>query len=437
MTVSGVGQHVETTAVGRGPIPAPRPASAGVPPAAPSMCASPLVVDRPGLGPLLTRLATNRIDQLTVAASLLSALALWALGRAHVVSPNPLWLWSITLLVALVATLAGQARWRTHPSNALAHGRIGVQVVVVTVLMYLTGWGPILGIGYIVIVGDLTTQMGSRHWRALAVWSVLGFTGGALAIAAGLAPTMLARPCVYGLAALAGAATVFAIVLLGITGEHAESAQQSLVESEGKLRRTIERANLAYIELDGPTGQIAEWNGQAEHTFGWSRDEAIGRRYGDLVFPASRRAEYDAIVERALDAAPSEARQRRTEQICLHRDGYEFPVELSSWPIETKDGLRLNIFLQDITARVTANEELQRSNDKFRLLFEQHPRPMWVYDLETLRFLEVNRGAVEHYGYSREEFLSMSISDLAAPSWLARRRAAFPLVNDGNCDPVL
>jgi two-component system sensor histidine kinase/response regulator len=45
-------------------------------------------------------------------------------------------------------------------------------------------------------------------------------------------------------------------------------------------------------------------------------------------------------------------------------------------------------------------------------MFETHPLPMWVYDLDTLRFLQVNETAVRHYGYSREEFLSMTIADI-------------------------
>ncbi len=48
----------------------------------------------------------------------------------------------------------------------------------------------------------------------------------------------------------------------------------------------------------------------------------------------------------------------------------------------------------------------------FRLLFENNPLPMWVYDLETLRFLEVNEAAVKSYGYSREEFLQMKVTDI-------------------------
>ena len=48
----------------------------------------------------------------------------------------------------------------------------------------------------------------------------------------------------------------------------------------------------------------------------------------------------------------------------------------------------------------------------FRLLFVNNPQPMWVYDLDTLKFLEVNEAASRHYGYSRDEFLRMQITDI-------------------------
>jgi PAS domain S-box-containing protein len=56
--------------------------------------------------------------------------------------------------------------------------------------------------------------------------------------------------------------------------------------------------------------------------------------------------------------------------------------------------------------------ELRESEQHYRLLFEANPHPMWVYDLETLAFLAVNDSAVRSYGYSREEFLSMTIKDI-------------------------
>ena len=59
---------------------------------------------------------------------------------------------------------------------------------------------------------------------------------------------------------------------------------------------------------------------------------------------------------------------------------------------------------------VAGEEVLPRSDEEqYRLLFEQNPNPMWVYDRETLRFLAVNDAAVEHYGYSRSQFLAMTV----------------------------
>ena len=58
---------------------------------------------------------------------------------------------------------------------------------------------------------------------------------------------------------------------------------------------------------------------------------------------------------------------------------------------------------------------LERSEERYRLLFEASPLPMWVYDAETLRFLAVNEAAVRHYGYTRSEFLAMTIKDIRPP----------------------
>jgi PAS domain S-box-containing protein len=55
---------------------------------------------------------------------------------------------------------------------------------------------------------------------------------------------------------------------------------------------------------------------------------------------------------------------------------------------------------------------LQESETNYRYMFENNPQPMWIYDLETLFFLHVNFSAIEHYGYSKEEFLSMTIRDI-------------------------
>ena len=65
----------------------------------------------------------------------------------------------------------------------------------------------------------------------------------------------------------------------------------------------------------------------------------------------------------------------------------------------------------------------------YRMLFESSPLPTWVYDAETLRFLAVNDAAVRHYGWSREEFLTMAITDIRPEADVAVLVAA---IRDGS-----
>ena len=63
-------------------------------------------------------------------------------------------------------------------------------------------------------------------------------------------------------------------------------------------------------------------------------------------------------------------------------------------------------------AQVRQERAASRSEQRYRLLFDANPEPMWVYDLDTLRFLTVNGAALLHYGYTREQFLVMTITDI-------------------------
>jgi PAS domain S-box-containing protein len=68
-----------------------------------------------------------------------------------------------------------------------------------------------------------------------------------------------------------------------------------------------------------------------------------------------------------------------------------------------------------LTSLRATEQEASDAADAYRELFHSHPQPMWIYDRETLEIFEVNSSAVEHYGYSREEFLAMTIKDLRPP----------------------
>jgi PAS domain S-box-containing protein len=65
--------------------------------------------------------------------------------------------------------------------------------------------------------------------------------------------------------------------------------------------------------------------------------------------------------------------------------------------------------------RLVVEERVVESERNYRSLFEGHPQPMWLYDVKTLEFLRVNDAAIERYGYSRDEFLAMTIKDIRRP----------------------
>ena len=74
---------------------------------------------------------------------------------------------------------------------------------------------------------------------------------------------------------------------------------------------------------------------------------------------------------------------------------------------------------RDASERARTLEALRASEERYRLLFDVSPLPMWVYDQESLRFLAVNQAAVDHYGYSREQFANMTIAGVGPEQEMA------------------
>ena len=86
---------------------------------------------------------------------------------------------------------------------------------------------------------------------------------------------------------------------------------------------------------------------------------------------------------------------------------------------------------EQIAHRQRTEDALRESEEHHRRLFDDNPLPMWVYDLETLDFLAVNKAALRQYGYTREEFLTMTIRDIRPPEELPRLMTAVASLSDG------
>ncbi len=128
-------------------------------------------------------------------------------------------------------------------------------------------------------------------------------------------------------------------------------------------------------------------------------------RAGDFTASASRLVVFGVICLAIGIVAESLVRSRRQA------------VEQAT--VLQEQAMELEMANQELSESI---DEAQQSRDvaeaaeqRYRLLFDRNPSPLWVYDLETLGFLAVNDAAVAHYGFSREEFLGMTLREIRPP----------------------
>ncbi|MEA5467718.1 EAL domain-containing protein [Spirulina sp. 06S082] len=76
----------------------------------------------------------------------------------------------------------------------------------------------------------------------------------------------------------------------------------------------------------------------------------------------------------------------------------------------------LQLYTREAEKKLAPLEDLVQ---RYQTLFEKNPQPMWVYDTDTMAFLDVNNAAIEAYGYSRQEFLKMTLQDIRSPEDIA------------------
>ncbi|HYM60668.1 MAG TPA: PAS domain S-box protein, partial [Thermoanaerobaculia bacterium] len=175
----------------------------------------------------------------------------------------------------------------------------------------------------------------------------------------------------------------------------ADSMTRALRESESRVRSIVD--NIADAVITFPSGGSVEaFNLTAEKLFGFSPSEIVGRNV-------------ESLLPRIRDAEPTGA---AVESVARRRDGSEVPVELALTSFKSGERDVSIAIVRDISERAAVQERLRASEERYRLFFESNPLPSFVWDIATFSILGVNEAASAIYGYSREEFLKMTVLDI-------------------------
>ena len=183
-------------------------------------------------------------------------------------------------------------------------------------------------------------------------------------------------------------------------------AEEAQKQSEARFKALAEMSTALIFIYQGE--RFTYVNAASKQITGYTKDELLNMKFWDLVHPEYR----EMVHQRGLARQRNEDVPTRYDFKIITKDGKERWLDFAASAI-LYEGIPAGLGIAfDVTDRKHIEEQLQASELRYRLLFKANPHPMWLYDINTLRFLEVNDAAVHYYGYSREEFLSMSIKDI-------------------------
>jgi PAS domain S-box-containing protein len=176
----------------------------------------------------------------------------------------------------------------------------------------------------------------------------------------------------------------------------------------------LDRAHNAAVSMDD-RGLVTYWNPSAEHMFGLTRRQAVGRPVADLIVPERFRAAHVAGLERFLDSGTGPVLDRRIELAALRANGSEFPIEMTISALQDGERWMFHAFIQDITERKEAELERERLLEELRLALQGSERRFdaivgSLSDAVTIRdrehrFLYANSAALSHLGFESWEQL--------------------------------
>jgi two-component system, cell cycle sensor histidine kinase and response regulator CckA len=160
-------------------------------------------------------------------------------------------------------------------------------------------------------------------------------------------------------------------------------------------------------------GKVTFMNKMASDLTEWDVSQALGLPLGAVFHIVNEQtgAAAESPTDKVIKEGISVGLANHT--LLVSRGGRRIPLDDSAAPIKRDNSiLGAVLVFRDVTERRSAQQQIENSERRYRLLFDNNPQPMWVYDRNSLEFLAVNNAAVRQYGYSAEEFLRMTLKDI-------------------------
>lgn len=188
--------------------------------------------------------------------------------------------------------------------------------------------------------------------------------------------------------------------------------ESTLRETELKLKTIIESALDAVVVID-QEGRITEWNHQAETMFGWTKNEAIGKRISETIIPAQHVGAHQKGMKNYIKTGHGPVLNQRIEIIAKKRDGTIFPIELTIIPNKIDGAHFYSAFVRDITQQKEREKILRESEQRWQKLVEDQPEAIQITKGGTVIFL--NPAGFKLYGAeSPEDILGKDLLEITS-----------------------
>ena len=184
------------------------------------------------------------------------------------------------------------------------------------------------------------------------------------------------------------------------------TAVKELYEREQRLQSVLETAIEAIITIN-EVGIVETMNSATQKIFGYTREEVIGNNV-NMLMPSPYREEHDTYLANYLQTGKKKIIGIGREVVGRRKDGSEFPMELAVSEVHLGKRKIFTGFVRDITER----KQSEKTNASLGRILEDSLNEIYIFDADTLRFIQANRGARDNIGYSMNELRDLTPIDI-------------------------